>query len=158
MTVCADGLPGGRAAVAGDISSQFLSGLLMAAPYALSPVELLVEGKLVSQPYVDMTLAVMKAFGVGVQADASCRFQIAAPQCYRGRSYAIEPDASAASYFFAAAAIAGGSVTVEGLVPPEPPGRRGLLRLPASRWAAASITPPTRSPSPAARCTASRPT
>ena len=87
----------------------------MAAPYALSPVELLVEGKLVSQPYIDMTLAVMKAFGVGVQADASCRFQIAAPQCYRARSYEIEPDASAASYFFAAAAITKGRITVEGL-------------------------------------------
>jgi 3-phosphoshikimate 1-carboxyvinyltransferase len=111
----ADGLPGGRATVAGNISSQFLSGLLMAAPYAKSAVELVVEGELVSQPYVDMTLAVMKAFGVSVQPEKPCRFRIAAPQRYQPRRYAIEPDASAASYFFAAAAITQGKITVEGL-------------------------------------------
>ena len=60
VVVRAAGLPGGRATVAGDISSQFLSGLLMAAPYAAAPVELVVEGALVSQPYVEMTLAVMR--------------------------------------------------------------------------------------------------
>jgi 3-phosphoshikimate 1-carboxyvinyltransferase len=115
VVLCADGLPGGRAAVAGNISSQFLSGLLMAAPYAQAPVELVVEGELVSQPYIDMTLAVMKSFGISIGVEMPCRFQIAAPQCYRGQSYAIEPDASAASYFFAAAAITQGEITVEGL-------------------------------------------
>ncbi|MEN6407995.1 MAG: 3-phosphoshikimate 1-carboxyvinyltransferase [Thermoguttaceae bacterium] len=115
VVVAAHGLQGGRAVVAGDVSSQFLSALLMAAPYARSNVELVIDGPLVSRPYVDMTLAVMSAFGVQGTASDSDRFAIGAPQRYQGRRYAIEPDASAASYFFAAAAITGGEVTVEGL-------------------------------------------
>ena len=109
-TVCPEDLRTFR----GDITSQFLSGLLMAAPYAQHPVELVIDGKLVSQPYVRLTLEVMQAFGVDVPAANLSR--IAVPQShYCGRQYAIEPDASAASYFFAAAAITGGEVTVEGL-------------------------------------------
>ena len=108
-------LTGGTARVAGNISSQFLSALLMAAPCAQGPVELVVEGELVSKPYVEMTLAVMGSFGVEIDAANLQSFSIPAPQTYRGTDYAIEPDASAASYFFAAAAITGGEVTVEGL-------------------------------------------
>jgi 3-phosphoshikimate 1-carboxyvinyltransferase len=112
VVIRAAGLPGGQAQIAGAISSQFLSGLLMAAPYAQNPVELGVIGHLVSKPYVRMTLAVMRAFGVAV--DERERFFV--PRgAYRARRYAIEPDASAASYFFAAAAITQGEVTVEGL-------------------------------------------
>jgi len=114
VIVHANGLPGGRAEVAGDISSQFLSALLQAAPCAWHDVELTVRGELVSKPYVAMTLAVMRAFGVKAACDDS-PLRVPAPQAYRGRTYTIEPDASAASYFFAAAAIAGGSVTVAGL-------------------------------------------
>jgi 3-phosphoshikimate 1-carboxyvinyltransferase len=114
--VHANGLSGGTATVRGDISSQFLSGLLMAAPAAKTPVELEIDGPLVSQPYVRMTLAVMRDFGVEVETgDLLNRFHVPAPQCYRAREYAIEPDASAASYFWAAAAVTGGEVTVEGL-------------------------------------------
>ncbi|HEX3999342.1 MAG TPA: 3-phosphoshikimate 1-carboxyvinyltransferase [Pirellulales bacterium] len=115
VLVHAAGLRGGHAKVRGDISSQFLSGLLLAAPYAAAPVELQLDGPLVSQPYVRMTLAVMRDFGIEVESPVDLsRFQI--PRgCYHGRDYAIEPDASAASYFFAAAAITGGRVTVEGL-------------------------------------------
>jgi 3-phosphoshikimate 1-carboxyvinyltransferase len=116
VLIHANGLRGGSATVRGDISSQFLSGLLMTAPAASTPVELLIDGTLVSQPYVHMTLAVMKSFGVDVTTDdALSRFDINAPAIYRAGRYAIEPDASAASYFWAAAAIAGGEVTVEGL-------------------------------------------
>jgi 3-phosphoshikimate 1-carboxyvinyltransferase len=107
-------LPGGRAEVAGNISSQFLSALLLAAPCAQRDVELAVRGELVSKPYVAMTLAVMRAFGAEIAGD-DFPLRVSAPQKYRRRTYAIEPDASAASYFFAAAAIAKGSVTVEGL-------------------------------------------
>jgi 3-phosphoshikimate 1-carboxyvinyltransferase len=114
VIVRAHGLAGGRAIVAGGISSQFLSALLMTAPYAHSDVELLVQGDLVSRPYVDMTSAVMQSFGVRVTEKTRLQFAIA-PQRYRARHYTIEPDASAASYFFAAAAITGGEVTVEGL-------------------------------------------
>jgi len=115
VLVRAAGLRGGTASVAGNISSQFLSGLLMAAPCASQPVELAVRGELVSKPYVKMTLRVMSAFGVSVEAAGLSRFVIPAPQQYRARQYQIEPDASAASYFFAAAAVTGGQVTVEGL-------------------------------------------
>jgi 3-phosphoshikimate 1-carboxyvinyltransferase len=108
-------LAGGTARVAGTISSQYLSGLLMAAPCARSPVELLVEGELVSKPYVEMTLAVMRSFGVEIDVQNLQRFSIPAPEAYVGTDYSVEPDASAASYFFAAAAITGGQVTVEGL-------------------------------------------
>lgn len=115
VVVRAAGLAGGQATIAGNISSQFLSGLLMAAPYANSDVELIVEGTLISQPYVEMTLAVMKSFGVHVDNDGFQRFHIAANQRYAACDYTIEPDASAASYFWGAAAITGGRITVEGL-------------------------------------------
>ncbi len=115
VVVEADGLRGGPAEIAGNVSSQFLSGVLMAAPYAARPVELTVTGPLVSQPYVRMTMAVMEAFGIRVE-NAGNRFSV--PQGrYEARQYAVEPDASAASYFWAAAAITGGRVTVEGLTP-----------------------------------------
>ncbi len=115
VVVQGDGLPGGSTTVRGNVSSQFLSGLLMAAPYAQHDVCLMVDGELVSQPYVRMTLAVMSAFGIRVDDSRLDRFVIASGNRYTGREYAIEPDASAASYFWAAAAITGGQVTVEGL-------------------------------------------
>ena len=115
VVVRAGGLRGGRAEIQGNVSSQFLSGLLMAAPYAREPVELVTSGPLVSQPYVRMTRAVMQQFGVTVDAGDLRRIRVRAPQSYRGRVYTIEPDASAASYFFAAAAITGGEATVAGL-------------------------------------------
>jgi len=116
VVVKTSGLPGGKASVRGDISSQYLSGLLMVAPCAKGPVEIVIDGQLVSQPYVRMTLEVMKSFGVAIDASAGLSsFGTAGKQVYRSQEYSIEPDASAASYFWAAAAIAGGSVTVEGL-------------------------------------------
>ncbi len=116
VLVHATGLPGGSASVRGDISSQFLSGLLMATPAASAPVELKLTSTLVSQPYVRMTLAVMQSFGVKVETNNDLRnFRIAAPLKYQACDYAIEPDASAASYFWASAAIARGEITVEGL-------------------------------------------
>ena len=117
VTIAGRGLPGGTATIRGDISSQFLSGLLLAAPYAQRRVELLLDGPLVSQPYVHMTRHVMQAFGVHVEDHALQRFVVDAPGRYQGREYSIEPDASAASYFWAAAAITGGRVTVIGLGP-----------------------------------------
>ena len=113
-------LPGGSTEVAGNISSQFLSGLLMAAPCAAGPVDLHVAGELVSQPYVEMTLGVMAQFDVQAEIELDSRtgqarrFRLES-QTYRATTYDIEPDASAASYFFAAAAVTGGEVTVTGL-------------------------------------------
>jgi 3-phosphoshikimate 1-carboxyvinyltransferase len=110
----AKGLTGGTTTIRGDISSQFLSALMMAAPYATSAITLEIEGELVSKPYVEMTLAVMQAFGVNASRDGWKRISIP-PAQYQAREYSIEPDASAASYFWAAAAVTGGEVTVEGL-------------------------------------------
>lgn len=116
VVVAANGLRGGIAEVRGTASSQFLSGLMMAAPYADAPVVLAVQGTLVSVPYIAMTQRVMQAFGAEVDATSDySELRIANARRYHGRDYAIEPDASAASYFFAAAAITGGEVTVEGL-------------------------------------------
>jgi 3-phosphoshikimate 1-carboxyvinyltransferase len=112
LKIQASGLPGGRAEIAGNISSQFLSGLLMVAPYAKSPVEIHMTTELNSKPYVDMTMAVMADFDAEVRRQGYERFVIP-PAHYKARpTYAIEPDASAASYFFAAPAIVGGTVRV----------------------------------------------
>lgn len=115
VIVQARGLPGGTAEIAGTISSQFLSGVLMAAPLSREGVNLHVAGDLVSKPYVDMTIAVMRSFGVSVSCQDYRTFTIPAGGRYRAARYAVEPDASAAGYFFAAAAVTGGRVTVEGL-------------------------------------------
>jgi len=115
VVVHANGLPGGTATIRGDISSQFLSAVLMAAPAARSPVVVQIDGPLVSLPYVRMTLAVMRAFGAHVDTTPQLNQFRIAPQHYQSCYYPIEPDASAASYFWAAAAITGGEVTVEGL-------------------------------------------
>lgn len=116
VLVKSNGLPGGEASIRGDVSSQFLSGLLMAAPYARTAVTVRVEGTLVSVPYVAMTAAVMRSFGVSPQHSADYG-QIVVPNGagYLSCEYEIEPDASAASYFWAAAAVTGGEVTVAGL-------------------------------------------
>lgn len=114
VVINARGLPGGKWSVGGNLSSQYLSALLMTAPCAQSDVELTVTGELVSRPYVDMTIANMRQFGAQVREPQNNVFEIkAAP--YTGSDYDIEPDASAASYFFALAAVTGGDITVEGL-------------------------------------------
>ncbi|BBO33493.1 3-phosphoshikimate 1-carboxyvinyltransferase [Lacipirellula parvula] len=116
VAVTASGLPGGEASIRGDVSSQFLSGLLMAAPYAQQPITLKVSGTLVSIPYVDMTIKVMESFGAAATATSDyAKISVSNGQQYRGIEYAIEPDASAASYYFALAAITGGRITVENL-------------------------------------------
>ena len=117
--VAPGGLDGGEVAVAGDTSSQFLSGLLLAGPYARRGVRLTVTTPLVSRPYVELTAAVMAAFGVevvdeGDRPGAGPVLRVP-PAAYRATAYAVEPDASTAAYLLAAAAIVGGRVTVDGL-------------------------------------------
>jgi 3-phosphoshikimate 1-carboxyvinyltransferase len=107
-------LPGGRVDLPGDTSSQFLSGLLLAAAASVNGLVARVTTALVSRPYVDMTVAVIEAFGGAVERPDPSTW-IVAPTGYRSTSFVVEPDASAASYFFAAAAICGGRVRVEGL-------------------------------------------
>lgn len=115
VTIHANGLRGGKTQIAGNLSSQFLSALLMVAPYATSSIEIEVVTELHSKPYVDMTLAMMLDFGIGVERQGYERFVIR-PARYRPiPEYPVEPDASAASYFFAAPAVCGGTVRVAGL-------------------------------------------
>jgi 3-phosphoshikimate 1-carboxyvinyltransferase len=116
VVVEANGLAGGRARIRGDVSSQFLSGLLMAAPRATADITLELDGPLVSEPYVAMTEALLREWGLVVERHPGPLFFIPAPQHAAVPAwYLVEPDASAASYFWAAAAITGGSVGVDGI-------------------------------------------
>ena len=108
-------LRGGAVRVPGDVSSQYLSGLLLASPYMNDGLRLSIPDVLVSRPYVEMTIKMMEAFGVEVRCPSPQSFHVEAGQRYLGRAYEIEPDASGASYFFAAAALTGGRVRVHGL-------------------------------------------
>jgi len=130
VRVAGGGLRGGEAVIDARRSSQYVSAVLLAAPYASEEVILRFEGgELVSRPYVDLTLDVMRAFG----ADADWRdpgtLRVAAGARYRGRDYAIEADASSAAYPFCAAAVAGGRVRVEGFDPATRQPDAGLLDL-----------------------------
>ncbi|MBX3285149.1 MAG: 3-phosphoshikimate 1-carboxyvinyltransferase, partial [Actinobacteria bacterium] len=98
----------------GDVSSQFLSGLLLVAPCLPDGLVVEVTTELVSRPYVDLTIAVMAAFGAVVDQPDRSTFAVA-PGGYRACTYEVEPDASAASYLFAAAAICGGTTLGRGL-------------------------------------------
>jgi 3-phosphoshikimate 1-carboxyvinyltransferase len=116
LLVRGGGLPGGQAVIDASHSSQYVSAVLLSSPYAAKDVRLsFVDGVLVSRPYVDLTLQVMRDFGAeaGWQADGSLR--VAAGKPYSAREYTIEPDASSAVYPFCAAAIAGGTVRVAGI-------------------------------------------
>lgn len=109
------GLKGGTISIRGNVSSQFLTAMLMVAPLCEGDVIIQVEGELVSKPYIDITLDVMKRFGVNVTNQAYQSFHIKAGQTYLSPGeIMVEGDASSASYFLAAAAIAGGPVRVYG--------------------------------------------
>ncbi len=115
MSIETRGLNGGLLTLGGaQVSSQYLSALLMAAPMAKTPLEIRTAVP-VSRPYIDMTCGLMAQFGVDVDQESYERFRIRAPACYQGGDHVIEPDASTASYFFAAAAVTGGTVTVDRL-------------------------------------------
>lgn len=105
----------GNISIKGNISSQFLSGLLMALPLTSEPVTITVSGTLISQPYVALTIAQMTRFGVQVIQESWQRFILPGSQAYRSPgTITVEGDASSASYFLAAGAIAGGPVRIEG--------------------------------------------
>lgn len=127
LTIQAKGLAGGRTVLPEGKSSQYLSSLLLVAPYAQAPAELEVRGEILSKPYVVMTLAVMAEFGIRVEASQALNFFRIPRGCYQGRRYAIEGDASGASYFWAAAAVTGGRVTVANVPVPSLQGDANLL-------------------------------
>ncbi len=114
VIVQANGLGGGKTRLDASKSSQFLTSLLLIAPCAKNDMEIEVVGAL-KTPYIDITTSVMEAFGVTVANDNYRHFRIAGPRSYQPREYHIEPDASNASYFFAAAALTGGRLKVRHL-------------------------------------------
>jgi 3-phosphoshikimate 1-carboxyvinyltransferase len=116
LRIEAKGLLRGRTCVKGDTSSQFLSGLLMALPLCRNPATISLEGELVSRPYVSLTLDILKQFSVEIENSHFREFLIKSPQGYQNpKSFTVEADPSSASYFLAAGAIAGKSVTVHGV-------------------------------------------
>jgi 3-phosphoshikimate 1-carboxyvinyltransferase len=123
------GLQGGTAKVKGEESSQFLSGLLIVAPYAQKDVNIEVAGSLASKPYVDITREVMSSFGVEIRSQGYHSFFIKAGRQYLPQKYRIEGDASNASYFFSAAAVCRGRVRVRNLNPATIQGDIGFLEI-----------------------------
>ncbi|EPJ3205804.1 3-phosphoshikimate 1-carboxyvinyltransferase [Salmonella enterica subsp. enterica serovar Derby] len=110
------GFNGGQVEVDGSVSSQFLTALLMTAPLAPQDTTIAIKGDLVSKPYIDITLNLMKTFGVDIENQNYQRFVVQGNQQYQSPgAYLVEGDASSASYFLAAGAIKGGTVKVTGI-------------------------------------------
>ena len=120
---------GGEVAVDCSVSSQFLSSLLLMAPCTQAGMTLTISHGLVSSPYIDMTVDILDRFGIQVQRDGYIRFDVKGNQVYRAGDYTVEPDASQAGYFWGAAAIAGGSVTVNAVTAASSQGDVGLARV-----------------------------
>ncbi len=129
LTIQANGIAGGKTILPEGKSSQYLSSLLLIAPYGAQAAELEVLGEVLSQPYVEMTLAVMVDFGIRVEAAPSLNYFRIPKGEYCGREYQIEGDASSASYFWAASAVTGGKVTVSNVPVPSLQGDAGLVPL-----------------------------
>ncbi|HIJ79449.1 MAG: 3-phosphoshikimate 1-carboxyvinyltransferase [Desulfobulbaceae bacterium] len=127
VAIKAAGLNGGATLLPEGKSSQYLSSLLLVAPYARQAAELKVAGEVLSKPYVTMTLAVMNDFGITVQANQELNHFIIPQGSYRAQDYQVEGDASSASYFWAAAAITGGRVTVANVPSPSLQGDAALV-------------------------------
>ena len=129
LAIDAHGLSGGKTILPEGKSSQYLSSLLLVAPYAAAAAELEVQGEVLSRPYVEMTLDVMADFGVRVEATPALGFFRIPRGRYQGIEYRIEGDASGASYFWAAAAVTGGRVTVANVPVPSLQGDTQLVPL-----------------------------
>lgn len=116
LRIAGGGLSGGEAVIDARRSSQYVSAVLLAAPCAARDVGLsFVDDRLVSRPYVEMTLAVMRAFGAEADFDGPARLRVRGATGYRATHYCVEPDASSAAYPLCAAAIAGGRMRIDGL-------------------------------------------
>jgi 3-phosphoshikimate 1-carboxyvinyltransferase len=147
VRLTADGLPGGFVRCGSESSSQYLSALLMVAPYARREVRVYLDGPQTSWPYVEMTMQLMDRFGVTVELVRDPRSgepqQVIVPHgVYHPIEYAVEPDASNASYFLAAAAVhPGATVTIRGLGRTSLQGDVGFGRVLQSMGAKLSLEP-----------------
>lgn len=129
VLVRTSGLRGGKVILRDIESSQYISALLVSAPYAASDTHIELAGRVPSLPYVNMTIAAMKEFGVEVQTTTLCHYRVKGNQCYRGVSCRIEGDVSSASYFFLAAALCPGKIGIENVNPRSLQGDIGFLSL-----------------------------
>jgi 3-phosphoshikimate 1-carboxyvinyltransferase len=129
VVIRTSGLQGGKVTLRDIFSSQYISALLLCAPYGAGDTLIELEGRVPSLPYVDMTIEAMTKFGVDVQRDTAHCYLVKSGQRYRGIRYRIEGDASSASYFFLAAAICQGKVSVENINPRSLQGDIGFLSL-----------------------------
>jgi 3-phosphoshikimate 1-carboxyvinyltransferase len=112
-----EGVSGGEVTLLGNKSSQYLTSLLLSAPYFKNYTSILIEGDLTSKSYADITLDIMQTFGVTAENDNYEKFSVQAGHVYKSQTYKVEGDWSSASYFLAAAAVTGGDITLSGVNP-----------------------------------------
>jgi 3-phosphoshikimate 1-carboxyvinyltransferase len=117
LTVTGGQIHGRKVHIDCRVSSQYLSGLLLAAPCTPGGMEIEVVGGPVSKPYIDMTVEIMERFGLKLSRDGYRHFEVPGGQTYSPGTYEVAPDASQAGYFWAAAAVGGATVTVQGVHP-----------------------------------------
>jgi len=117
VVVHANGLRGGTVTLADIESSQYVSSLLISAPFAEKDTVIELQGHVLSLPYINMTMEVMREFGVEVNRETSDRYSVKSGQRYKGKRYRVEGDVSSASYFFLAAGLCGGRVRVQNINP-----------------------------------------
>jgi 3-phosphoshikimate 1-carboxyvinyltransferase len=115
VEINANGLSGGKITLREIESSQYVSALLLCAPYTQKGIDLTIEGEVVSAPYIELTIKVMRDFGAGIDEKTKYRYHVHAGESYYGRKYFVEGDASSASYFFLAAALLNKTIKVEGI-------------------------------------------
>ena len=132
VTIRGGRLRGGEVVLQNIESSQYVSALLIAAPFAAEDTAIVLEGRIPSLPYIALTVETMEAFGVDVAMDGTGRYVVKSGQRYRGREYRIEGDVSSASYFFLAAALCKGRVRVENINPQTRQGDIGFLDAPGA--------------------------
>ncbi len=129
VVVQGGGLGGGSVIFTDSESSQYISSILISAPYAKNDIEIELRGTTVSMPYIDMTIDTMRHFGVEVEKEGSDKLRAASGQRYTGGKYLVEGDVSSASYFFVAAALTGGTVKVVNINPETRQGDIAFLRI-----------------------------
>ena len=115
VEVNANGLTGGKITLHDIESSQYVSALLLCAPYTPKGMDLTLQGGVVSTPYIDLTIAVMNDFGAKITQTEKYEYHVTAGEIYQGRKYSVEGDTSSASYFFLAAALLKKTIRVIGI-------------------------------------------
>ena len=129
LEIEAKGIQGGHVEIQGEKSSQYISAIMLSAPYAIKDTYIHIKGKLVSKTYVNMTMQMMESFGVNLFWDDERCIKIPSGQCYQSREYNIEGDASSASYFFGLAAITKGKIKIQGIARDSIQGDIGLVTI-----------------------------